>query len=255
MISVHVFGGWSECDRRPHAAVITGLSRQFFNEWLPPVKPWTYMDSSTDRAIATQLLSYGATVFIDGQSQSVPDAASLPSQPFSVTHVKLKGRELKENELQMIAELGELRVLHLAGCRILDNHVRILTQNRNLRLLWLYNNPLGNRSLASIAELPELISLNLNNTAVTEVAALAPLTRLRALHLGYLGLEDDQLAVLRNVEQLETLHLPANPLNDRCVSMLKNLPKLREIHLQGTRIGNQGFLELHESLPDCAILR
>ncbi|WP_146409082.1 ATP-dependent helicase C-terminal domain-containing protein [Allorhodopirellula heiligendammensis] len=45
MISVHVFGGWSECDGQPQAAQITGLSRQFFNEWLPPVKPWTYMDS------------------------------------------------------------------------------------------------------------------------------------------------------------------------------------------------------------------
>ncbi|WP_302120770.1 hypothetical protein, partial [Allorhodopirellula heiligendammensis] len=47
----HVFGGWSKCDGRPQAAQITGLSRQFFNEWLPPVKPWTYMDSLRDQAV------------------------------------------------------------------------------------------------------------------------------------------------------------------------------------------------------------
>jgi hypothetical protein len=31
-ISILVFGGWSECDRQPHAAPITGPSRQFNDE-------------------------------------------------------------------------------------------------------------------------------------------------------------------------------------------------------------------------------
>tara|TARA_A100001391_G_scaffold117959_1_gene79975 strand:- start:754 stop:990 length:237 start_codon:yes stop_codon:yes gene_type:complete len=46
---VHVFGGWNECDRQSQAAGITGLSRQFFNDWLPPVEPWAYMDSFADK--------------------------------------------------------------------------------------------------------------------------------------------------------------------------------------------------------------
>ncbi|WP_302117948.1 hypothetical protein, partial [Allorhodopirellula heiligendammensis] len=55
-----VFGGWSKCDGRPQAAQITGLSRQFFNEWLPPVKPWTYMDSLSD---LQPLLAYERPIF------------------------------------------------------------------------------------------------------------------------------------------------------------------------------------------------
>ncbi len=30
-----VFGAWSECDRQPHAAEITGPSRQFFEQMAP----------------------------------------------------------------------------------------------------------------------------------------------------------------------------------------------------------------------------
>lgn len=49
--SVLVLGGWNACDWQIRSVSITGPSRQFFNKWLPPIKPRTYMDSLPDGSV------------------------------------------------------------------------------------------------------------------------------------------------------------------------------------------------------------
>jgi hypothetical protein len=64
-ISVHVFVGWSECDKQPQAAQIKGPRCQFVNEWLPPIKPRTYMDSfAKEHSLGLLMLAFIATILI-----------------------------------------------------------------------------------------------------------------------------------------------------------------------------------------------
>ena len=83
--------------------------------------------------------------------------------------------------MKNLENLKGLEMVTLAGVGITDEGVRSLCTNRRLKYLWVFDNRITNKSLSHIAKLPDLESLNINVTKITDLMSLSPLKNLRRL--------------------------------------------------------------------------
>lgn len=119
-----------------------------------------------------------------------------------------------------------LKSLHLGYNRISD--ISPLSGLTGLRILWINGNPISDASggISALTGLTALEDLHLQSTGVTDFSALASLTNLKRL---YLGFADHASAVthLSGLVHLEILFFIGSGLSD--ISPLASLANLREL--------------------------
>ena len=115
-----------------------------------------------------------------------------------------------------------------------------------VRLLRCTNRPLDDDHVAAIAHLPELHSLDLDGTGVTDraLSVLARLPRLSDLHLSDTRVTDAGLGAVGRVPLLHSLSLAGTRVSDLGLAALEGHPRLAVLNLRGTGVEGPGLLHL-----------
>lgn len=108
---------------------------------------------------------------------------------------------------------------------------------------------------APLADLTDLIWLNLNDTQITDdgLASIARLPRLKQLRLDETNITDAGLVHLEKLANLETLNLSRTQVTDAGLAHLADLPNLKELDLTRTRVTSAGVAKLQEAVPNIAV--
>ena len=119
--------------------------------------------------------------------------------------------------------------------------------------LRLYNNPI--LDLSPLAELMQLVDLEISSTSVSDISVLKGLTQLTYLHLGGNAISD--ISALKGLTQLTYLDLGGNSISD--ISALKGLTQLIYLYLWNNAISDisalSGLTQLRVlGLSDNAVL-
>lgn len=111
--------------------------------------------------------------------------------------------------------------------------------------------------IAPLADLTDLIWLNLNNTQISDegLVPLAGLEQLKRLRLDGTGVTDAGLARLASLKRLETLNLSRTQVTDAGLKHLAGLPNLVELNLARSQVADEGVQELQKALPKLKIAR
>ena len=121
------------------------------------------------------------------------------SGPQWEVHFHLSGKELRDEQLAHVAELGGVVSLNLKGTSITDAGLARLKALAQLQKLHLEQTAIGDEGVAHLAKLTNLEYLNLYGTNVTDRAlqSLTGLTNLRSLYLWQTGVSDEGVAKLQ----------------------------------------------------------
>ena len=117
---------------------------------------------------------------------------------------------------------------------------------RQLKLLDLRENPIGDAGLEHLAKLTQLEWLILDRTQITSagLAHLARLPRLRRLSLADCEIDDAGLESLAKLASLEFLDLSRTQITDAGLAQVAKLARLKSLWLDETAISDAGLAKL-----------
>lgn len=112
-------------------------------------------------------------------------------------------------------------------------------------------------NLAPLADLSELIWLDLQYTAVTDAGLvhLSGLKKLERLRLDETQITDAGLAHLSGLPNLQVVNLSSTQITDAGLAHLEYLPSLQEVNLQKTKITPAATSKLLQAQPNLQIIR
>jgi Leucine-rich repeat (LRR) protein len=118
-------------------------------------------------------------------------------------------------------------------------------------------NWLTREDLAPLADLTELVWLDLQDTNATDDALIpvSGLKNLERLRLDETAITDDGLAHLAGLPNLHTLNLSQTAITDTGLAHLVHVESLGELYLQKTRVTPAGTAQLQRTLPMLDIIR
>ncbi|MDA0660809.1 MAG: hypothetical protein O2931_08995 [Planctomycetota bacterium] len=110
---------------------------------------------------------------------------------------------------------------------------------------------IGDSALEPLAQLPEIIAVNLRGTKVTDqgLLHLGKLSKLRRLHLEKTGITDAGLAALKGLAELEYLNLYGTGVTDEGLAHLEGLAKLKKVYLWQSKVTDAGSQQLIAKIP------
>jgi hypothetical protein len=176
--------------------------------------------------------------------ESLAQLARIDVDKFgSVRAVRLAGSsQAGDDALEDVAELKQLQELVLAGCRVTDHGLSLLTGLDSLVTLDLTGTNIGDEGVAAVASLRALRDLRLDDTRVTDmgVAATAKLRKLARLSLARTRITGNGLAHLKNLLHLEWLRLDG--IGDEDLAGVEGFAHLRALFLTGPRVADEGMM-------------
>lgn len=173
--------------------------------------------------------------------------------------VQLSGR-VGDADLMALAEdieaFGGVERLDLSYSPITGKGVEALRGTPGLLGLNLAWTGVGDGALEAVADLPQLIELDLwGCREITDagVLALSEMVQLERLDLGLCEISDVGLRRLLGLNRLQDLSLSGTQISDRGLETLGSVSTLQRLDLSGTRVTGSG-LESIAGLPALAVL-
>mmetsp|Transcript_13749 Transcript_13749/g.21014 ORF Transcript_13749/g.21014 Transcript_13749/m.21014 type:complete len:879 (-) Transcript_13749:1467-4103(-) len=158
-------------------------------------------------------------------------------------------------------KIQALKSLELCYSDVRDSHLSRLTYLPMLEELNFDSCPIGDWSLAHLADngvVPNLTALDLADTDVSDMGMvhIAKFTKMRKLSLFYCNITNAGLRHLSTLTSLEELNLDSRDVGDQGLYHLQNLSKLRALDIFSGRITDYGCIHLSkikslESLELC----
>lgn len=120
----------------------------------------------------------------------------------------------------------------------------------------LASEPAEDGDLAALAQLTNVVNLNLRKTAVTDagLAHLKGLKTLQRLHLEKTAVTDAGLEHLKGLTNLVYLNLYETAVSDAGLQHLKGLSKLGKLFVWKTQVTPAGVEALRKSLPELQVV-
>jgi carbamoylphosphate synthase large subunit len=199
-------------------------------------------DRSNPRQIAEWVLSIGGKVGIVGKPGLVDDSSGLTGAESLKIEQIILSPLLKDVERLQFADLMPLRIL---------NEIRTL----NTR-----GAAFGDKGAHWIAStFPLLTSLNLHACELTDesMAALATLTDLEHLDIGYSRgkITDAGAAQLSSLQKLKRLNIYGSAITDRTlIEVFAKLPALESVEVLGTKVTDDGAEAFKKLNPKCRLV-
>ena len=111
--------------------------------------------------------------------------------------------------------------------------------------------------LVHLAELRNLVSLNLKGTRVTSAGLvhLKGLKALQVLHLERTAIDDRQMGQLAQLQQLKYLNLYGTKVTDKALVQLRQLKNLKRLYVWQTGVTAGGAARLMRALPQLKVVR
>jgi Leucine-rich repeat (LRR) protein len=122
---------------------------------------------------------------------------------------------------------------------------------KNVSAVYLADKTLAEADLMHVQAFPQLTSLNLDRTHITDAAMLhlEGLTQLRELSLAEAQITNAGMVSLRTMKRLEVLNLFFTQVGDNGLASLQGMSRLRSLTLRATPITDAGLVHLR-GLPD-----
>lgn len=215
---------------------------------------WTFLSNTKDlqpvrvahdrkvpRQIAAWAIGRGGKVALIGDPHLIENLDELPNDPHLEIEELIVPSTDKQDEKLVFDDLVPLQALKFL--RKLD------VRSTNFR----------DRGAEWIARtFPLLTELNLHNCNVTNasLAHLAKLTELESLDLGYnhFVITDDGARHLAALNNLKRLNLHDTGITDRTLTeVCTQLPRLEWLHLLGTKVTRAGVAQFKAACPKCVV--
>ncbi|HUG93192.1 MAG TPA: hypothetical protein VML55_20290, partial [Planctomycetaceae bacterium] len=188
---------------------------------------------------------------------------------------------ITDSAMPHIGELTDLQILGLAGAQVTDSGMQHLARLQKLSAVWLGGcKGVGDDGIAALAHLPELVSLGLDSTSISDIALetigrmeqledlgvssttvsdsgvkhLGKLHQLKTLALHGTRVTDEALVTVGQLRSLNKLLLGGAGITDAGLKHLERSAQLAELYLWKTAVTAKGVAELQDVLPDCKII-
>lgn len=189
-----------------------------------------------DRRAAEYALSIGGKISIgfEGESNSI-ETASLPKQPFLLTHVNFRNREVTDAGLAAFEGCKSLVSLSLEGTAVTDAGMVHFKECKNLEYLNLIHTEIGDDGLAHFAGCKSLRKLYLAYTQVGDrgLASFKGCSKLQDIGINALAVSNVGLENFNNCVDLEFLTLNCPRMTDAALANFKHCKKLQGLGLRG----------------------
>jgi hypothetical protein len=184
----------------------------------------------------------------------------------------LRGTRISDGTLEIIGKLSGLEALDIAHTEVTDVGLENLITLVNLKELALGKGRITNAGLVGLRMLPTLTHLDLSGSRPTPpdapggrgaaavipeetLKAIAELTDVRVLQLGYSAINADGLHILRSLAKVEKLGLQAcSRVDDAALAELAGWKSLKYLDVQEDPVTDKGLDLLRAAHPGMKIL-
>jgi len=186
------------------------------------------------------------TVTLVGSTKLKDEDLQLLKPLTNLRQLYLGNTSTSDTGLKHIGGLTELRVLGLIGTKVSDAGLKELAGLRNLEDLYLATTAVTEEGLQELVSLENLQNLILPESVVTDAGlkVLGKLQNLKQLDLGQAKITDAGLKELGDLKNLDGLSLEGTGITDAGLKDLGKLPKLTQLDLSQTKISDTGLKEL-----------
>lgn len=205
---------------------------------------------------ANALEVFAALPNLDSLDLSWVDVSDCPLEKLATARnlrsVRLSGDSdsalISDRSLERISKLRQIHTLELVLCNgVTPYGLQSLRKMPQLRELAFQDFDAANdESLALLADLPQLESLELENLRISSIGCspISKLTRLKSLSLSDCDVDDSVLAMLRPLKSLTELGLYGTRITDTGVDELNRMSQLEKLILGRTDISAVGVKRL-----------
>jgi internalin A len=183
-----------------------------------------------------------------------------------------RGTRISDGTLEIVSRMPWLEALDIAHTEVTDVGLENLITLVNLKELALGRGRLSNAGLTALRMLPALTLLDLSGARPTPpdspggrgrgagipeetLKAIAELTELRVLHLGYSAINADGLRVLGSLAKVEKLGLQGcSRVDDAALAELAKWKSLKYLDVQEAPVTEKGLDLLRAAKPGIKIL-
>jgi len=174
-------------------------------------------------------------------------------RPFhALQNLTLDGAKITAPSYALVAAFPELRELWLGNTGTGDEALKTIAQCRKLKTLHLVTQPVTDDGLASVAKMPALEELDLNELDKLGSAGFAHLADCRGLKQIYatgFTILSGMVENLGHCKNLEVVNLAGSVLKDADIAPLSGLTRLRTLDLEGSRVTGAVFASWPMRLP------
>lgn len=168
--------------------------------------------------------------------------------PESIRRLDLGGTLVGDDDCDQLADRAKLTSVSFLASPLTDHGVERLCKNRALVELTLQSPSITDKAMDSIAACGSLESLVLNGcSGITAegIVKLARCEKLKYLHVGETGVDDQALAILLSHCELKELGLCSSAaVSDRTMDVLASCKTLEDIFVDGSSVATSGLLKL-----------
>jgi Leucine-rich repeat (LRR) protein len=229
------------------------------NDWRGPKGLTIYGDGLSDDSLSeiTPWLNLESLTIAGDGSRAKPPRKGITDPGIAplrlLVHLKrlqLSGcQQVSGGTLGALTGLSDLRMLMLLDTGFDDRGLAELAKLTQIKHLILDVSKIGPAGFASLGKMTSLTRLSLNEARTFDDAAaahLAPLKKLRALHLFDNKLTDAGLAALAGMTELRELQAWKGRFSDAGLAHLKGLTKLRMLRIdsESLNVGDEGLRSL-----------
>jgi internalin A len=180
------------------------------------------------------------------------DAKMEPTDsPFSDERsLEFDGPSFTDASLKALPHLDKIEVLTLANTAVTDEGCRELLRARSLVEIAIISDEITDDTLAVLAQLPSLRSLQIHHGPKIGDEGLEHLrgcTGLRELYLMETAITDRGLLAIQNLPQVWSLILDGTAVSDEGVAALAEMQKLFLLSLKNTRVVGHGVAKLRDN--------
>ena len=182
-----------------------------------------------------------------GASPSTPADASrcwtAVSQLRNVEGIRANGAWINDETFEAVARQRRLRRLFLRKGNITGKQLKPLGVLKNLEVLALDYNPIGDDGARHLSEFPKLTTLGLNETEIGDegVACIVRNRVIRSLYLSKTRVTDAAMVDVAKLPALKLITLGETQISDKGIEHLAVVPDLRSLELGDTLITGTGF--------------
>lgn len=186
-------------------------------------------------------------VTIDSPELRAEDLAVLTDLP-NLRLLSLTGLAVTDECMPYIADLKQIKVLKLIDTKVTDDGLKHLSGLTNLESLLIPGNRITDAGIVHLRSLSKVDSLYLDGIDVTGacIRSLAELDALRVVMLSNTAVCGPDLALLARLSKLELVVLHNTPVSDADLPYLKQIPSHVGLWLGGTKLSD----EAHRQLPN-----
>jgi hypothetical protein len=166
------------------------------------------------------------------------------------SEIRFVSQPVAPDQWQMLQQCPSLEVLEVDAGLLSANDLQVLADLPELRRLKL-TGPVDDADLQQLGSVRQLKMLNLPDGVFTDAGLqqLEPLRELELLRFGSRNVTDAGLAVVPRLGALRFLHLINVPITDAGLKHLHGLTGLESFYLDGGRCTDEGLYTLLNALP------